>query len=66
MEMATMAEPPWEGLGGFDAGFERWLIDFQREQGLVADGIVGPQTLIHLMAPTIDQPRLVDEPGEGD
>jgi general secretion pathway protein A len=66
MEMAAMADPPWEGSGGFDAGFERWLTDFQRERGLVADGIVGPQTLIHLMAPTIDQPRLVDEQEEGD
>ena len=58
MEMATYAEPPWQGSGVFDASFESWLKAFQRRHGLDADGIVGPNTLIYLMAPTIDQPRL--------
>lgn len=64
MQLASFAEPPWQGSGVFDAEFESWLVSFQRRNGLVADGIVGPNTLLHLMAPTIDQPRLVIESGE--
>ena len=56
--MAMRAEPAWQGGTSFDGGFESWLMAFQRRHGLKADGIVGPNTLIHLMAPTIDQPRL--------
>ena len=59
MAMAGYAEPPWLGSGTFDASFEDWLKAFQRRHGLEPDGIVGPNTLIYLMAPTIDQPRLV-------
>ena len=59
MEMAGFAEPAWTGSGVFDAGFETWLLTFQRRHGLIADGIVGPNTLIYLMAPTITQPRLM-------
>jgi general secretion pathway protein A len=59
MEMASLADPGWAGTGVFDSGFETWLRSFQRRHGLKADGIVGPITLIHLMAPTIAQPRLV-------
>ena len=59
MEMAGFAEPAWTGNGVFDAGFETWLLTFQRRHGLKADGIVGPNTLIYLMAPTIKQPRLM-------
>ena len=58
-QMAAMAEPAWLGGSVFDADFETWLVDFQRRNGLAADGIVGPNTLIHLMAPTITEPRLV-------
>jgi general secretion pathway protein A len=58
MELAGRAEFPWMGDGEFDEGFESWLIGFQRRHGLVADGIVGPETLLHLMAPTISTPRL--------
>ena len=58
MQMATFAEPAWPGGGTFDAGFETWLKDFQRRNGLAADGIIGPNTLIYLMAPTITEPRL--------
>jgi general secretion pathway protein A len=59
MEMAGMADPAWSGAGIFDSGFEAWLMTFQRQHGLEADGIVGPNTLIHLMAPTINRPRLI-------
>lgn len=59
MQMAAFAEPAWQGGGVFNAGFESWLVDFQRRNGLAADGIIGPITLIHLMAPTISDPRLV-------
>jgi general secretion pathway protein A len=59
LEMAAYAKPAWEGTGGFDSGFESWLLAFQRRNGLRADGIIGPNTLIHLMAPTIEQPHLI-------
>ena len=59
IEMAEFAEPAWSGDQVFDAGFETWLMGFQVRNGLKADGIVGPNTLIHLMAPTITEPRLV-------
>jgi murein L,D-transpeptidase YcbB/YkuD len=59
MEMAAAADPAWQGGGVFDSGFESWLMTFQRRNGLKADGIVGPNTLIYLMAPTITQPRLI-------
>jgi general secretion pathway protein A len=64
MDMATLAQPAWNGGGAFDEDFEAWLMAFQRRNGLVADGIVGPNTLIHLMSPTISQPRLVTETTE--
>jgi murein L,D-transpeptidase YcbB/YkuD len=64
MDMATLADPAWGGGGVFDANFEAWLMAFQRRNGLAADGIVGPNTLIHLMAPTISEPRLVTEARE--
>jgi general secretion pathway protein A len=64
MQMATFAEPAWQGGGAFDASFEAWLMNFQRRNGLDADGIVGPNTLVYLMAPTITEPRLLTEPEE--
>jgi general secretion pathway protein A len=59
MEMASLAEPAWLGEGVFDQRFESWLMAFQRRHGLKDDGIVGPNTLLYLMAPTISQPRLI-------
>lgn len=59
MEMASFAEPAWQGGGIFDENFESWLMAFQRRKGLKADGIVGPNTLLYLMAPTITEPRLI-------
>jgi len=64
MEMAGMAEPAWGGGPEFDGGFEDWVKSFQRRHGLRADGIIGPNTLIRLMAPTITEPRLVVEDTE--
>jgi murein L,D-transpeptidase YcbB/YkuD len=31
---------------------------FQRQHALAPDGIIGPKTLLYLMAPTIVEPRL--------
>ncbi len=59
MEMASLAATPWQGGGHFDGQFELWLMAFQHQHGLDADGIVGPNTLLQLMAPTIDNPRLI-------
>ncbi|MGK2924982.1 MAG: AAA family ATPase [Lysobacterales bacterium] len=63
MEMAERAEPAWHGGAEFDAEFEGWLTAFQRRNSLKADGIIGPNTLIHLMAPTISEPRLLLDSG---
>ena len=59
LEMAGFADPAWPGGVGFDENFESWLMSFQRRLGLDADGIVGPNTLLYLMAPTISEPRLI-------
>jgi general secretion pathway protein A len=58
-EMAGFADPAWLGGAVFDENFESWLKAFQRRNGLEADGIVGPNTLLYLMAPTISEPRLI-------
>jgi len=65
MEMAALAKPPWSGEAVFGLGFESWLMAFQKRHGLKSDGIVGPNTLLYLMAPTISQPRLIDSFKEG-
>jgi general secretion pathway protein A len=65
MEMASYADPAWSGSGVFDEHFEAWLVAYQRRNGLKADGIIGPHTLMYLMAPTIVQPRLLIELAEG-
>ncbi|MEE8496122.1 MAG: AAA family ATPase [Xanthomonadales bacterium] len=59
MEMAAFAQPAWQGGGVFDEKFESWLMAFQRRKGLKTDGIVGPNTLLYLLAPTISEPRLI-------
>jgi general secretion pathway protein A len=56
--MAALANPPWEGGHVFDLGFEDWIKEFQKSHGLPDDGIIGPQTLLYLMAPGISEPRL--------
>jgi general secretion pathway protein A len=59
LEMSTLAEPAWSGGRVFDERFESWVKGFQRRNGLKADGIIGPRTLMYLVAPTIVEPRLV-------
>jgi general secretion pathway protein A len=59
LELAAAAEPPYRGAARFDAEFERWLTEFQQRQGLNADGIVGPKTLLYLMRFSIAEPRLL-------
>jgi general secretion pathway protein A len=59
LQMATLAEPAWDGGDRFDDRFESWLLAFQRRHGLIADGIIGPKTLLYLMAPGISEPRLL-------
>ena len=49
MEMAARVDVPYHGNQVFDAAFEYWLKIFQAKNGLVADGIVGRNTLLHLM-----------------
>lgn len=56
--MASLGTPPWQGGSQFDERFEAWVLAFQRRHGLQADGIIGPHTLVHLIAPTITEPRL--------
>ena len=58
MELAKQADLPWTGEAVFNEEFSSWLRNYQTRHGLEADGIVGPVTLLHLMAPTISSPRL--------
>ena len=59
MEMAARVDMPYQGPPVFDAGFELWLKGFQRRNGLGTDGIVGRNTLLHLMTASIDEPKLM-------
>jgi general secretion pathway protein A len=59
MEMATRVAKPYYGAPVFDAAFELWLKGFQARNGLEADGIVGRNTLLHLMTASIDEPKLI-------
>jgi general secretion pathway protein A len=59
MEMAARVDVPYYGEQVFDAGFEQWLRNFQIRNGLEADGIVGRNTLLHLMTSSIEDPQLL-------
>ncbi len=59
MEMATRVDVPYHGAQVFDAAFELWLKNFQIRNGLEADGIVGRNTLLHLMTASIEEPKLL-------
>jgi general secretion pathway protein A len=59
MEMAALVDLPYHGDQEFDAAFELWLKSFQTRNGLEADGIVGRNTLLHLMTASIKEPRLL-------
>jgi general secretion pathway protein A len=61
MEMATRVDVPYHGEKVFDAAFELWLKTFQRRNGLEADGIVGPNTLLHLITGSIEEPQLLQD-----
>jgi len=57
--MATRVDVPYHGDQIFDAAFEEWLKNFQIQNGLQADGIVGRNTLLYLMTASIDEPQLL-------
>jgi len=59
MKMSTRVDMPYQGEQVFDAAFELWLKDFQFRNGLQADGIVGRNTLLHLMTASIEEPKLL-------
>jgi len=59
LEMAARVDVPYHGEQVFDADFEQWLKNFQARNGLEADGIVGRNTLLHLMTASIEDPQLL-------
>jgi general secretion pathway protein A len=59
IEMAARVDVPYHGEQAFDADFESWLRGFQTRNGLQADGIVGRNTLLHLMTASIEEPQLL-------
>jgi len=61
MEMATRVDVPYHGEQVFDAAFELWLKTFQLRNGLEADGIIGRNTLLHLMTASIEEPQLLQD-----
>jgi general secretion pathway protein A len=61
MAMATRVDEPYYGGHVFDAAFENWLKSFQIRNGLTADGIIGRNTLLHLMTASIEEPQLLQE-----
>ncbi|MGD9020455.1 MAG: AAA family ATPase [Lysobacterales bacterium] len=60
VDMASRVAMPYHGERVFDDVFESWLKGFQARNGLQADGIVGRNTLLHLMTASIEEPRLLD------
>lgn len=59
MQMAQRVEEPYRGGLVFGEAFETWLKNFQIRNGLDADGIVGRNTLLHLMTASIEEPALL-------
>ncbi len=59
MQMAQRVEDPYRGGLVFGETFETWLKRFQIRNGLDADGIVGRNTLLHLMTASIQEPKLL-------
>jgi len=60
IEMASRVAMPYHGGRTFDDAFENWLKSFQMRNGLEADGIVGRNTLLHLMTASIEDPQLLE------
>ena len=65
LELAALADSPYNGRREFEAEFENWLLKFQSRYGLEPDGIVGPQTLLYLIRPSIGEPGLMTDWDEG-
>lgn len=66
LELAGRAQKPYQGKSEFGEEFENWLAGFQTRHGLKPDGIVGPQTLLYLIRPSIVDPVLQSSwQGEG-
>ena len=63
-KMAADLAIPYGDADGeqFDESFVEWVKAFQRRSGLDDDGIIGPETLVFLMAPGIARPRLIELP----
>lgn len=63
--MASKLTPSWQGeiSEQADPQFGSWLRTFQRNWGLEDDGIIGPETLLYLIAPSL-QPNLSVVSGE--
>ncbi len=61
--LAAQSQPAFDGIVNeqYDRVFSDWVRGFQRQHGLTEDGIVGPATLLYLVAPTINTPRLLFE-----
>ena len=59
-QLAVSAEQPFQGAisDRFSSEFKDWVIRFQQSHGLDDDGIIGPATLLYLLAPSIESPRL--------
>ncbi len=57
---AEIPDPVWTGSmdDRYDETFTRWVIRFQRHNGLTEDGMVGPATRLFLRVPQRDGPSL--------
>ncbi len=61
--LAQQLVPAWQGEVSAlaDPQFGSWLRTFQRSWGLDDDGIIGPETLLYLIAPSLNTQLSVDE-----
>jgi general secretion pathway protein A len=57
---AKIRQPVWTGAPDdlYDEDFQRWVMQFQRQHGLTADGMIGPATRLFLKVPHLDGPSL--------
>jgi len=67
--LAQLLVPAWQGdlSAQADPQFGSWLRTFQRSWGLEDDGIIGPETLLYLIAPSLQTQipqTALREPGE--
>ena len=61
--LAQQLVPAWQGEISplADPQFGSWLRTFQRNWGLEDDGIIGPETLLYLIAPSLNTQLSVDQ-----